>query len=245
MRDSPVSQYSAPRLQAANVRRYNATFSNPTTDKQNMALSSKALQQKRAKKAAKRKETRKSAPQAANSGKAAEWLAAANAPIADVYAPENLFEEGMGSVWFSRLLPDGRYALSVFLVDVYCLGVKSTLYAVLEPERYRTHQENFLHISEEKLAPCEPAYARKLVEASVAYAKELGFAPHVDYKFAKLLFGDVDASASDAYFTFGRDGNPYYVAGPGDSPAEQRRVLKQLEKLHKDPYALLTRGLND
>lgn len=209
-----------------------------------MALSSKALQQKRAKKAAKRKEIRKPSG-TAQTGMAAEWLAAANAPIADVYTPEGLFDEGIGSVWFSRLLEDGRYALSVFLIDSYCLGVKTTLYALLEPERYRTHLENFLHISEEQFVTSEPAYARKLVESAISYARGLGFEPHVDYKIAKIIFGDVDAASSDAHFSFGRDGNPYYVPGPGDSPAEQRRVIKQLEKLRKDPYALLTRGFND
>lgn len=209
-----------------------------------MALSSKALQKKRTKKAEKRKEARKPASRAA-SALPVEWVGAAGAPIADVYVPEGMFDEGIGTVWFSRLLEDGRYALSVFLVDTYCLGVKSTMYAVLEPERYKVHLENFLHASEEQFVTCEPAYARKLVESAVAYARSLGLEPHVDYKIAKMLFGEVQASDSDAHFAFGRDGNPYYVPGPGDSPAEQRRVIKQLEKLRKDPYALLTRGLND
>lgn len=209
-----------------------------------MALSSKALQQKRAKKAAKRKETRKPGGPA-HSNMPTEWLAAAHAPVADVYTPEGLFEEGLGSVWFSRRLEDGRYALSVFLVDVYCLGVKSTMYAILDEDKYLMHIENFLNISEETFVPSEPAYARKLVESSIAYARGLGFEPHTDYKIAKILFGDVDVADSDAYFTFGRDGNPYYVPGPGDTPAEQRRVIKQLEKLRKDPYALLARGFND
>jgi hypothetical protein len=209
-----------------------------------MALNSKALQQKRAKKAAKRKQTRKTST-TTKTTVAHEWLEAAKAPIADVYTPESMFDEGIGSVWLSRLLDDGRYALSVFLVDTYCLGVKSTMYALLEPERYRVHLENFLHASEENFIPCEPAYARKLVESAVAYARELGLEPHVDYKVASLLFGDVDAADSDAHFNFGRDGNPFYIPGPHDTPAEQRRIIKQLEKLRKDPFALLTRGFND
>ena len=209
-----------------------------------MALSSKALQQKRAKKAAKRKETRKSSP-AANNGKAAEWLAASHAPVAEVYIPEGLSDIGMGSVWFSRHLPDGRYAMAVFLLDGYCLGVKNAMYAVLEADRYKVYLENFLHMTEEKFAAADAATARKLVESALAYARELGFAPHADYKAARIIFGDVDASASDAHFTFGKDGNPCYVPGPGDTPAAQRRVLKQLEKLRQDPYALLARGLND
>ncbi len=64
-----------------------------------MALSSKALQQKRTKKAAKRKAAKKSSSPAKNT-LAVEWLAAADAPIADVYTPESLFEIGIGLVWF-------------------------------------------------------------------------------------------------------------------------------------------------
>jgi len=209
-----------------------------------MALSSKALQQKRAKKAAKRKDTRKQGSTAPK-GLAVEWLAAARAPVADVYTPESLFETGMGSVWFSRTLEDGRYALGVFLVDTFCLGVKNAMYTILEPEQYHVQMENFLHLSGVAFIPQEPAYARKLVESAIAYARELGLSPHADYKIAKEIFGGVDASDSDAVFAFGRDGNPVYMPGPDDSPTEQRRVIKQLERLRQDPYALLARGFND
>ncbi len=209
-----------------------------------MALSSKALQKKRAKKAAKRKEVRKSSS-TAQIGMAAEWLAAAGAPIADVYTPEGLFETGIGSLWFSRRLEDGRYALGVFLVDTFCLGVKNVMYAILDADKYRVQMENFLHISEEKFVPREPAYVRKLVEMAIAYARELGLEPHSDYKIAKLIFGDVDASSCDAHFAFGRDGNPVYIPGPSDTPTEQRHIIKQLEKLNRDPFALLTGGFND
>lgn len=209
-----------------------------------MALSSKALQKKRTKKATKRKETRKNTSAAANS-QAMEWLSAAHAPVADVYVPEQLFDTGIGSVWFSRVLDDGRYALSVFLVDTFCLGVKNAMYGILDAERYRVNLENFLHISEEEFIPQPPEYVRKLVESYIGYAQELGLRPHKDYEIAKVIFGNVEASASDAEFRFGRDGQPVYIPGPGDSPAEQRRIIQQLEKVNKDPYALLMQGLND
>jgi hypothetical protein len=209
-----------------------------------MALSSKDLQKKRAKKAAKRKETRK-AIKPERAGIKAEWLAAAHAPIADVFVPENLFEVGIGSIWFSRRLDDGRYALGMFLVDTFCLGVKNAFYTFMEPDQYNVQLENFLHASGENFLPRSPAYARKLVEMAIAYARELGFEPHPDYALSKLIFGDVEASDSEENFLFGKDGNPFYLPGPGDTPAIQRRVLKQLEKLSKDPLALLARGLND
>jgi hypothetical protein len=210
-----------------------------------MALSSKDLQKKRAKKAAKRKETRKAPSHVRAGGVAAEWSAAVHGPIADVFVPEGLFETGMGSVWFSRELADGRYALAMFLVDSFCLGVKNALYAIMEPDKYRVQMENFLHMSGEQFVPRSPEYARKLVETATAYASELGFDPHPDYRMAKLIFGEVEASACEERFVFGRGDQPVYMPGPGDTPAIQRRVLQQLEKLSKDPIALLARGYND
>ena len=132
-----------------------------------MALSSKALQQKRTKKAAKRKEAKKSAAPA-RSKIPQEWFASAHAPIADVYTPEGLFETGLGSVWISRKLDGGRYAMSAFLVDTFCLGVKSSLYAILGPDKYRAELDHFLQQSGEKFVARDPAYARKLVELAVA-----------------------------------------------------------------------------
>ena len=209
-----------------------------------MALSSKALQQKRTKKAAKRKAAKKSSSPAKNP-MAVEWLAAADAPIADVYTPESLFEVGIGSVWFSRRLDNGHYALSAFLVDTFCLGVKNAMYSLVSAAKYEEELERFLKHSGETFVACEPAYARKLVELAIAYARELGLEPHPDYKIAKIIFGDVDATQSDAVFNFGRDGNPIYIPGPSDTLSEQRRIIKQLEKLNKDPLGMLLSGIDD
>lgn len=209
-----------------------------------MALSSKALQQKRAKKAAKRKQSKKTAAPA-KTAMATEWLTAPNAPIADVFVPEGLFEVGLGSVWFSRKVAEDRYALAVFLLDTYCLGVKSTMSAVLDAAKYQRYLDQFLVESEEKFVPVTPEHAYKLVEMAADYAAQLGFTPHTDYKLAKMIFGDLDPAASDAVFHFGKDGHPLYVPGPGETPTEQRRIMKQLEKLHQDPYALLARGFEE
>jgi hypothetical protein len=42
------------------------------------------------------------------------------------------------------------------------------------------------------------------------------------------LFGDVDCDASDAAFLFGREGQPLYVPGPRESPAQIRHRIEQL-----------------
>ena len=45
-----------------------------------------------------------------------------------------------------------------------------------------------------------------------------------------LFRSDVDAESCPTPFTFGKDGKPYYVCGPNDTPEFQRRVLQKLEK---------------
>ena len=53
------------------------------------------------------------------------------AGVQDVY-----YTEGIGSVLFSRELPDGSVAVAVFLVDRYCLGVKNALGDILTRSAY-------------------------------------------------------------------------------------------------------------
>lgn len=196
-----------------------------------MTLNAKSLQKKRAKKAAKRKQAQKSASGLAGLfGFAQEWAAASHAPVADVWVPAQLFDRGIGSVWLSRALPDGDYAITSFLLDTYCLGVKDALYQIVDARKYAELMEQIQHSPDAPLQREHPAYVRKLVERAEAYARDLGFEPHKDYKVAKLLFGDIEAGSCPASFTFGQDGKPLYYAGPHDSPTFQRRVIRQLEK---------------
>lgn len=207
-----------------------------------MALSSKALQNKRAKKSAKRKDIRKATGGSSQLGLAPDWMTASRAPVADVLSPVGLFDIGLGSIWFSRRLPDGRYAVSVFLLDTYCLGVKDVMFGIDTAEAYQANLEDFRHASEEEFVARDPSAIRKLLGDAVRFAKELGFDPHPDYRYAAMIFGDVDASACTDEFSFGRDGVPFYVPGTKDSPAMQRRVKVRLEKLDMDPLGLLLAG---
>jgi hypothetical protein len=194
-----------------------------------MALDQKALQKKRAKRELKRKQVRQGASgQSGILSKAREWAAAVRAPIADVLVPASLFEVGIGTVWISRLLPDGRYALAGILVDTYCLGVKNALFKIFEGTEYPGFLDGMQVGSGGELVRQEPAYARKLVEGAIAYAGNLGFAPHPDYRVAGLIFGDIDPAECPVDFTFGLNGRPMYIEGPDDSPAMQRRILTQL-----------------
>ena len=132
---------------------------------------------------------------------------------------------GLGAA--SRQMPDGSVAVVVFLIDRYCLGVKDALADVVG--RY-SYDKDFVTKMQSKFTSREvsPATVRKLVEEAVAYAAGLGFAPHADYHKAKPIFGTIDPRESTEEFEFGKDGKPFFIAGPNDTPQRCRQIMAVL-----------------
>jgi hypothetical protein len=194
-----------------------------------MALDARKRQQKLAKKAAKRKAvlaTKKYVGQDESFlAHVGQTRPAADAPIHECLMAERLFDLGLGSVIVSRRLPNGFIGAAVFLVDVFCLGIKDAFYSRLSPAAYA---QRLAHLQYETFQPIEPACARKLVEEAEAYARDLGFPPHPDYQRARQIFGDLEATACPEHFIFGKDGKPFFMSGPSDTPARCRRILDTL-----------------
>lgn len=144
----------------------------------------------------------------------------------EAFISSELFKCGIGHVLVSRFKPEGRVEVGVFLVDVYCLGVKNAFFTLLHTSEYeeRLLRDIFRQGSEALSAAC----ARKLVEDAVAYARALGIEPHRDYKQAARVFGGISTDECQSAFTFGKDGKPFYVQGPHDSPATAERIIKIL-----------------
>jgi hypothetical protein len=159
---------------------------------------------------------------------AREMASVADAPLLEALVPAKLFEMGIGNLVFSRSLPDGRIAQSVFLLDIYCLGVKNAFFRIASRDEYAQRLRRWP--PNETLQPMQPECFRKLVEGGVAYAQELGFAPHEDYEVAHQIFGDVQASACPKHFEYGHKGKPLYVSGPNETAAQVRNIMAQLER---------------
>lgn len=147
-------------------------------------------------------------------------------PIHAVYIGDGIFSQGIGHVVVARTLPDGRIAAGVFLVDVYCLGIKDAFLMVQSPLRFGETIEEIFHETEVKSV--DPAYALKLLDGAIAYARDLGFEPHPDFRDASVVLGDITTTECDAEFTFGHEGKPFYISGPYHSEATARRIIAQL-----------------
>jgi hypothetical protein len=152
---------------------------------------------------------------------------AASAPFLHCYTTNVLWDEGMSHVVVSRLLESGNVAFVVFLLDVYCLGVKDVTFDIVSRSRYERQVYGKL-VREYDPVTLEPAAARKLIEGAVEFAREHGLPPHRDYPKAKRIFGNVDPNACGDEFVYGKDGKPFFIAGPHDGPSRCRQIIDTL-----------------
>jgi hypothetical protein len=149
----------------------------------------------------------------------------------EAWRAPGLFEVGMGQVVVARQKASGAGGIvtaGVFLLDVYCLGVKSAFLTKIPSSRWESELERIFR--QEGREPLSPACARKLIEGAVAYARSFGLEPDRDYEKASHVLSGIDAAECDTVFTFGHDGKPCYMQGPYDSPEFVRRVTAALNQ---------------
>ncbi|WP_145168320.1 hypothetical protein [Rubripirellula lacrimiformis] len=129
-----------------------------------------------------------------------------------------------GTVFITRRMPDGRVAAVRFLIDGFCMGVKNCNAMFCFPSQLTELLEN----SPETMMAITPPAARRLVEQAAAYARQFDILPHPDYDKLTAIFGDIDPNECSTDFVFGRDGQPVYIAGPGEN---EQRIGEIIEKL--------------
>ena len=148
----------------------------------------------------------------------------------EAFWPSDLFTEGIGWVILARFKPNGRRVeAAVFLVDVFCLGVKLAVFEAGEPADYQQRIRNH-YVAEFPMVPTEPCCARKLLEQAADYSGRLGCAPHPNYRKAIRPFAGIQGAQCRQEFTFGHRGKPLYRRGPRETEAEARRIVSRLQQ---------------
>jgi hypothetical protein len=153
---------------------------------------------------------------------------AAKGSVVRCMMSSSLFELGLGYVIVARELPSGLLGCAYFLVDVFCLGVKDVFYTEIGPTELRSRLAEQEDV--QSFIDIDPAYARKLIRDAAAYAAGFGLPAAKDTPVIETIFGDVDADSCTETFTFGKDGRPFFMPGPNDTPARIRAVSQVLSK---------------
>jgi hypothetical protein len=183
----------------------------------------KALQRK----AAKRQQKHASSRPRLTGGRAL-LRAAGSWPLHECLLAKTWQEPGeIIQILVARRSPMGQIAVGSLLVDLGCLGVKSAFAALFNSrQEYERKLRNGM-MAQQTMTKADLNLAAKIIREAIAYADELGFKPDPDYRDAMLVLGDADPEACDVPIPLGKDGKPFFVAGPYD---DAPRIMAKLER---------------
>jgi hypothetical protein len=203
-----------------------------------MAKSHGARQQKKvAKQKAKRSDKRTDLIRRSSNDPTIRLQRAEKWPVVHAYVGQRLWEDGIGHLVIARQESEGRLIFGVYLVDVYCLGVKDAFWRAGTNGDLRDLIRKME--TTQTMSPISPACLVKIVKGSVDYALSFGLRPHPDFRHASMLLEGIDPSTCPHEYTFGRDGKPFYIQGPYDSPEVARAIL---ERIHASGGHFLVQG---
>ncbi|MGI8806844.1 MAG: helix-turn-helix domain-containing protein [Acidimicrobiales bacterium] len=154
------------------------------------------------------------------------WSGGLTAPTdwSDAATPDGV-GNGLVTVLVARNHRPGKVAVGVYLVDVFCLGVKDTLGPrVIDDFDLRGFVRTCFLAYEAPPLMASIEMARELVLGSVDYARGLGFEPHPDFE---RTTGHLGVGRPTGAVKFGREGKPHFVQGIRDNPT---RILATLER---------------
>lgn len=181
-----------------------------------MALSSKQIQIRKEKKLKKRK-----------SAIAQKANMQSKLHIYEAVLTNNIWDTGLGVGCLALENNKGDLFIANFKIDVFCLGIKDSFNSKISFEQYTFFKEN-QELGDSYFTAVEPGYLKSLIVKSAEYAKQYGFLPQGDFNKSMKYFQDVRLPDISPDFAFGKDGKPYYVAGPYDSVIMSRRVINKL-----------------
>jgi hypothetical protein len=139
-------------------------------------------------------------------------------------------DAGITPVIVAREQEPGKIMFGVYMVDLYCLGIKDvytrTDYSVNRFER------ELPKMCSGAPQQCSVELAHEVIYGGLEYAEKLGFQPHPDYhkQMADLMLDPPDAHPRVDHVSFGKDGKPLYVSGPYDDERKINFVMKTLTR---------------
>ena len=187
-----------------------------------MARDPRKQQEKAMKKRRKKKEAAKSQNQTTGLAALSARALVRNArkfPISACYISQDWQHSvtELVQIAVARQQPDGGITFGVYLVDMLCLGLKSTFCnGGFTAGEFRL---SVLGKLEEAMPmeSCPPELAHQIIYQAIDYAAQFGIKPDKDFKLSQLVLEPRGELPETYHLTFGKDGKPFFVAGPYDN----------------------------
>lgn len=139
-------------------------------------------------------------------------------------------ESGLAPVVIAREQEPDKVMFGVYMVDLYCLGVKDaftrTNYSLRQFER------SLPKLCGGDPEKCSVELAHEVIYGAMEFADRFGFQPHPDFKgkMADLMLDPPGAHPRLDKVAFGKDGKPFYVSGPYEDEWKRAMIVNTLER---------------
>lgn len=154
---------------------------------------------------------------------------ARNLPVYKCFVNENWKELGMANCLVARQHASGKFTFALYMVDLFCLGMRDTVYY------YNETEEQLKHFYEENAAGpalSEVSYAlvHNIIYSGIAYAQDLGFQPHKNFAVSRFIIDEDTDEVELIEIECGMNGKPLFVHNGDVSAKVFDQTIERLTK---------------
>ena len=143
-------------------------------------------------------------------------------PLAECLVNKDWKIIGLANIIVCRQHKSGNYTVGIYLVDMFCLGVKDTTY------RFNASLDEYEKIKEGlPLKAISYNEAHNMIYGAVAYAEDLGIDPHPDFELTQYIIEEDTEDIPLIKYEFGKNGKPFLVVS---SRKEESKYVSILNK---------------
>ncbi|MDR0394367.1 MAG: DUF1186 family protein [Tannerella sp.] len=147
-------------------------------------------------------------------------------PIGECLIRREWQKYGMTDVIVPRIHQSGNTTIGVYLLDIFCLGVKDTMYMFnLEPHEYEDFLSTMFSDGDYDVVTYEEVH--NIIYGAIEYAEELGFKPEKTFAITKYILEEDTEDIPLIEYEFGKDGKPFLIT---KSRFEYNKYFPTLEK---------------
>ncbi|MBC8320280.1 MAG: hypothetical protein H8E34_06140 [Bacteroidetes bacterium] len=141
-----------------------------------------------------------------------------NLPIGKCLINNSWKEDGIANIFITREHSNGNLTVGMYLVDIFCLGVKDTFYRFnISTIEFRDMIDDVKH--ELNIVPIDYPLAHNIIFGSIEYAQDYGFTPHKDFaKTSLYILQDDDDNVELIELEFGFKGKPFLIINDENQP---------------------------
>ncbi|WDZ98650.1 hypothetical protein [Mucilaginibacter sp. SJ] len=164
-------------------------------------------------------------------------------PVFECLINDDWETSGLCNVVVARQHKNGNITAGIYLVDMFCLGIKGAQY------EFNLYQDDYEDLKNRfNWERCDYVLAHNIIFGAIAYAEDYGFKPHKEFETEQYILEEDDEAIELMELDFGLNGKPHYVSGPYDDAVKVNNIIATLERTAGEgnfTYTYLGDGFDD